>query len=651
MIQMNGSDHASVEWIKKGASQEEMERLGLNFNQVVEAFPGYLASIDASGIPYASVRNFRFSMDDGNGGKVVSFEQKFYRGILLSDWLLGNGVNKPSWGESCKVFGTLIGYIVALSHSAPAARIDTNIRNFVLAVDENGAELVLVDVFPPLVTHLACSSGAAFAFAYRRLAFSYSEQVLAVIVHWIDLYCDGCVPPDLVRRRTLDLLDVAGCILNGNKWFQRAIQKLASSMSFVRFSDLHLERVRNLTRVRVGAGARNAPALSMRYLALLSGWVDQVSILRACFRTPHCAGYERLRNIMHLSFPFLSVQCAVDPEVQVQVSRYFNLFLHEGWVGASASVVRTISLIFDRELYLRARHCCQIEQIGVGVQTFKGEWQRQIDAGMFKAYIPESEKVSLPVLTCASDSHISIVVGGTALDGARALLRTMRELSMRYSERAGCAVFHSASAIFAELGGAILIAGPKGSGKTTALLKVLPFSQGYIGNDRVIVDRDLNLHYVPLPLRVAQSTAFEAKWLGLNCERLAAFEVGVDSKMTISPSFLAQLGITLCVSPVRCVALIFPHITFDGDDDFVAVEELSYKATLDEIKKSCFTPNEESWLSSWLVERLRAKSSRDASEICEALALQCSGFSVKYGPKAKGEIILSQIRGRLAAQQ
>lgn len=647
---MNSSDHASVEWIRKGASHDAMERLGLNFDQIVEAFPEYLASIDASGIPYASVRNLRFSVDDG-GGKFVCFEQKFYHGILLSDWLLGNGVNKPSWSESCKVFGILIGYVEALSNSSPAARIDTNIRNFVLAVNENSTKLVLVDVFPPLIAHLTFSSSAAFAFAYRRLAFSYSEQVLAVIVHWIDLYCNEGVVPDLMRRRTLDLLDVAGSILNRKKWFRRAIQKLARPMSFVQFSDLHLERVRNLTRVRVGVVAGRAPALSMRSLALLSGWVDQVSVLRACFRMPHCTEYNRFKEIMHMSLPFLRVQCAVDPEVQAQVARYFNLFLHERWGGASSSVVRTISLIFDRDLYLRARHCCRIEQVGVGVQTFKGEWQRQIDVGMFKVYIPESEKFSLPVLTCASESHISLVVGGTALDGARALLRTVRELSMRYSERAGSAVFHSASAVFAELGGAILMAGPKGSGKTTALLKVLPFSQGYIGNDRVIVDGNLNLHYVPLPLRVAQSTAVEAKWLGLNCERVDAFEVGADSKMTIPPSFLEQRGVTLCVSPVRCVALIFPHITFDGDDDAVIVEELSCEATLGEIKKSCFTPNEESWLSNWLVARFRAKSLRDASEICEALALQCSGFSVKYGPRAKGDVILSKIRERLAVRQ
>lgn len=260
--------------------------------------------------------------------------------------------------------------------------------------------------------------------------------------------------------------------------------------------------------------------------------------------------------------------------------------------------------------------------------------------------------------------HALVVVHPGVARPERLAVRVARELIMRWHENRHAIVFHAAGVARRDRG--LLIAGHSGAGKTTSLLLAADRGGTLLSNDRMIVSPvpgRWTLVGVPLPVRIGRATIEGIPKLrrflgGAELARpqllgqdpaLLPIEFASSKKIELTPRELATVlgGSLACAAPLH--AIVLPEL---GQDERSAwCERASVEHARAVLEASCFTPEDETWLSPWLLPRRasRALLAETARATCEALAASVPAYRVGLGVQARAAGRLRSLRGLLRA--
>jgi hypothetical protein len=252
-----------------------------------------------------------------------------------------------------------------------------------------------------------------------------------------------------------------------------------------------------------------------------------------------------------------------------------------------------------------------------------------------------------------------LVAASRAGDRPRvALMRAVRELAISALLRSARLPVHGAA--FADRGGAVLICGPKRSGKTTLLVHALARGGAFLSNDRVFVDVARTPTATPMPTIVMLRNGTLSHFPRL----LAAFErARYDRARTlrecapgvVRPEPRARRGFErpgispaqLCAllgAPVRASArvraLLFPRV--DPRARGLELRALAPAATRERLARSLMKPSHPTRLSALFSPGRRRETlpARVERETCARLAERVPAFECRLGAEAyRGDLL------------
>ncbi|HXK25503.1 MAG TPA: hypothetical protein VMS55_22730 [Myxococcota bacterium] len=243
-----------------------------------------------------------------------------------------------------------------------------------------------------------------------------------------------------------------------------------------------------------------------------------------------------------------------------------------------------------------------------------------------------------------------------------ALMRAVRELAVSALLRAGRLPVHGAA--FADRGGAVLICGPKRSGKTSLLVHALACGGAFLSNDRVFVDVTRAATATPMPtiVMLRNGTLSHFPRLLVDFERahydrartLRECGPGVArpeprarrgfDRPGISPAQLcALLGAPVRASaPVR--AIVFPRI--DPRTRGLELRALPTPAARSRLGRSLMKPSHPTRLSALFSPGRRRETlpARVEREACGRLAGRVPAFECRLGADAYRGDLLAELR-------
>jgi hypothetical protein len=227
--------------------------------------------------------------------------------------------------------------------------------------------------------------------------------------------------------------------------------------------------------------------------------------------------------------------------------------------------------------------------------------------------------------------------------GPRHVLRIIRELMIRSYEDCGAVVLHAAGVDID--GGAVMICGPRGAGKTTAaaaLLERFGPRARLLSNDRLLACGDRQVVAVPLPVPVAGGTldAFPALRAavpeavrarpGEPATAALPREFGTDSKIAFPARTFAGAFHAGLAASSRLTAIVIPSLSDSSAP--VAIRRVGSAEASAALTACCFTPKDEFWRP-WLIGRARpdAELSADAARRCREIAASVPCVTVSFG--------------------
>lgn len=227
----------------------------------------------------------------------------------------------------------------------------------------------------------------------------------------------------------------------------------------------------------------------------------------------------------------------------------------------------------------------------------------------------------------------------------RYLLRLIREVMLREYENSGGIVFHAAGAALP--GGAVMICGPPGSGKTSTLAAILSQARqrsALLSNDRLIA-MGHRLIAVPLPVPLARGTLEAVPNLRAACPAPVddmPLVFGTRDKTALAAlGFACAFGAGLTPAATARL-LIVPHLVDSNQPPLI--ERLSPAQALQVLDTSCFTPTDEFWRP-WLVPRTRPDEhlAQAAHTACAHLAHALACHRVTFGIRRPIESLTSAL--------
>ena len=214
------------------------------------------------------------------------------------------------------------------------------------------------------------------------------------------------------------------------------------------------------------------------------------------------------------------------------------------------------------------------------------------------------------------DYGINRILVITKEDGqcGSAVLRVIREIILRESENQGGLIFHSAAVSYNDKG--ILICGEKNSGKTSTVINLLRKKCAFIANDRVILmpeEKYYSIYYIPLAIRIGLGTVKNHKDMyqtikNIKLSRLQsewkndsrALEIGSRLKIEMTPKELNEIFECTNLVKMRLHSIVIP--CFKKNFDKLEIKRLDMKEAISYLIKACMTPNDENWVSTWLIK-------------------------------------------------
>lgn len=249
-------------------------------------------------------------------------------------------------------------------------------------------------------------------------------------------------------------------------------------------------------------------------------------------------------------------------------------------------------------------------------------------------------------------SRICVLTAPRNLNARFALMRVVREFAMMHSWARGSLVIHGAALAVGDSG--IIIAGPKGAGKTSLLVYCLQAADArFVSNDRVVVDlaqsepvargmptlvtiRDQTLDLFPELERRLSRTRYDHRLAltEVNQEGGRAVPLQRGCPVDLTPAQLCRLLDVRMQDhgPVR--ALLFPRVT-EGSNG-IQIRELSARAAAERLAAALFAVGSSQRISEvFVLASRRPRIDRATLEgLCAVLSAQARCFDCRLGQQA-----------------
>jgi hypothetical protein len=290
----------------------------------------------------------------------------------------------------------------------------------------------------------------------------------------------------------------------------------------------------------------------------------------------------------------------------------------------------------------------------LAIENFEGDpkiacW----DIAGWRVWSLEVERTRPPFVIVQKANSITVIVSDPK--SLTQMMRALREIYLRESEKAGAVLMHGGG--FVRHGESTIVVADKSQGKTTmVLLNLLSGKAEYLANDRVVVLADAR-HAVALPfpmaVRVGWGTMKALPQLQLHAGNLrelyrsqddrlqAAFQdasgeatkFGAGIKVEFTPWEIARIFGVGHSGGAPIVRVIVPAISQKAGG--VSVRQLAYDEAIEVLRGQCMTPRDEKWIAPWLVPR--DVDLRNVEATLATLALSATILRVEFGFDDIGE--------------
>lgn len=354
-----------------------------------------------------------------------------------------------------------------------------------------------------------------------------------------------------------------------------------------------------------------------------------------------------MKNI-ECNLPDINFNIKVDDKNYEKVIKKIN----ESIINFEKNTEKTITIeyIVDSKKFFEMLNLIN-DSIGIVYDSFKNQKHKEVKLNNEYYYLVDTQEY---IGNKIDEKNYKIIVKENTETSANWIVRIIRELYLREKEDKGYFFMHGTALEIHNKG--IMILGTSGSGKTTLAVKLLELNEikGFLSNDRVFVNENLQMDYFPQVVTYAMGTV-------KNNNRLNQYFI--DNKILERRKKLnyeeAENNID-CNTPLTDVAKVFDYTEmkartkldyiiyprFDINTKELEVLEMSEVEKEKLLEITNFTPNDtESLRKPWIRKRkTNEKIILDCkSRLNEKIMKEVKIKKIKYGVNTKVEEILKML--------
>lgn len=306
-----------------------------------------------------------------------------------------------------------------------------------------------------------------------------------------------------------------------------------------------------------------------------------------------------------------------------------------------------IEYVVDKNIFQKLYNLIKNNE-GIFYDSFKNQQHKEVKIESEYYYLVNTEDY---ICNKVDELHYKIIVKENSDNSANWIVRIIRELYLREKEDKGYAFMHGTGIEIDNKG--LLLLGTSGSGKTTLAVKMMELhnKKRFLSNDRVFVNKDMNMDYFPQAVTYAMGTVKNNKKLNkyfkdtriLEKKKKMVYEEAENDIDCNTPlTDVAQIfNDVYMTSRTKLNTIIYPR--FDRDFSSVEVMNMNEKEKKELIEITNFTPNDtESLRKPWI--RQRKVDEEELLEIrrnfINTIINNVHIKKIKYGAETKPEEIL-----------
>lgn len=306
-----------------------------------------------------------------------------------------------------------------------------------------------------------------------------------------------------------------------------------------------------------------------------------------------------------------------------------------------------IEYVVDKNIFKKLYNTIKNNE-GIIYDSFKKQQHKEVEIDKEHYYLVNTEEY---IGNKIDELHYKIIVEENNENSANWIVRIIRELYLREKEDKEYAFMHGTGIEIDNKG--LLLLGTSGSGKTTLAVKMmeLNYKKKFLSNDRVFINKDMNMDYFPQAITYAMGTVKNNEKLNkyfkdtriLEKKKKITYEeaqndVDCNTPLTDVAKIFNDVNM---VSRTKLNTIIYPR--FDKDFESIEVINMTKKEKKELLEITNFTPDDtESLRKPWI--RQRNINTEQLLEIREdlinTLINSVNIKKIKYGVKTKAEEIL-----------
>lgn len=353
------------------------------------------------------------------------------------------------------------------------------------------------------------------------------------------------------------------------------------------------------------------------------------------------------------------IKCSL-PDVNFNISvedEYYDLLLSkvkESVIDFKPNTEESINIeyIVDIKKFIDLKNKIKNSD-GKVYDTFKKQTHKEIILNNKKYYLVNTEEY---ICIKATPKDYIIIVEKNNVTSTNWVVRIIRELYLRIKENKGYNYMHGTGI---EVNGkGILLLGNSGSGKTTLAVKFLELekSKGFLSNDRILIDKNLNIDYFPHATTYAMGTVKNNKHLDkyfkdtniLEKTKKISYETveyTVDCNTPLADTEKI-FNNTYMVARSDLSLILYPR--FKPDVQNVEVFDMTRDEKIEFLESTDFTPEDrEALRKPWLM--LRNKSDKELlierNNLINCIIDNVKIKKIVYGAKSSAIEIIEKLGG------